>query len=590
MTWSFEVTHIGGILDGDADLEPGLNAVKASNWQGKSSFIEAIKTALGVSKQLTEGKETGMVRYQSPNTEATVHLERNGDTVQRTGNPMLTDEYDVVRSRLFACLDETNEVRRRVREGENLQECLLRPLDFENIDRQIRDLKREREQVDTEISRATEAKERLPGVQEKVTQLENEIEELREEYETLQSEDMSEADSTTARNELAEAETARKQTETKISRLEKSIERTKSALETKRTELEELEVPEIENIAADLKGARKRRQELDRDKTVLESVHSSMEMVLRENRLDLVTDVTRELDADRLVCWTCGSDTSRSEIEEQLSEIRTRISEIKVEVEHERDRVESLEAKQERITQNRKRRETLEAEIEELEEKRSTDRESLENAENRLEGLREQIQSLSEKVDESLDQRTELESTLKYREAELQDVRNDLDELTQRADQLETLESQREEIADEIAQLRERKERIRTETREAFDSAIQDIVSRFETGFETARLTPEFELVVARGGREASLEALSEGELELLGFAAVLAGYRAFDVSEISPFILVDRVGGLAEHNLHTLVDYLRKETEYVVFTTYPEHRELDGHAIKPEKWKIAHA
>jgi len=162
MTWNIEIENIAGILDGRTTIEPGLNAVRGSNWQGKSSFIEAIKTALGTSTELTENKDSGRVKLQTPDRDITVTLVRENGTVRRSGTPYLDNEYDVIRTELFACLDERNEVRSAVRQGENLEDVLMRPLDFQNIDEQITDLKREREQIRSELSQAREAKNAFP--------------------------------------------------------------------------------------------------------------------------------------------------------------------------------------------------------------------------------------------------------------------------------------------------------------------------------------------------------------------------------------------------------------------------------------------
>lgn len=117
---------------------------------------------------------------------------------------------------------------------------------------------------------------------------------------------------------------------------------------------------------------------------------------------------------------------------------------------------------------------------------------------------------------------------------------------------------------------------------------MQDILARFGTGFETARLTADFDIVVARDGQEASLDALSEGELELIGFVAALAGRQSFDVDETIPLMLVDGLGGLDDDNLHTLIEYLQQGTEYLVFTAYPEYTAFDGHEIDPTEWTVA--
>lgn len=590
MTWKLEIDHIAGILEGSAVIEPGLNAVRGSNWQGKSSFIGAIETALGTATPLTEGKERGQVRLQTPNGDVTTELVRTNGTVHRKGEAYLDDEYDIVRTDLFACLDGHNEVRRAVREGRNLEDVLLRPLDFQNIDEQIATRKHEREQVEAELSQAREATKRLPSLQERATQLESEIEELRDERDDLSGTDADAAsdkeDSTQDR--LSQARAERDQARNRIERLEHSIERTESRLEERRAELEDLEVPDDANVESDLADARDRLQEAKRDIEILQSVYSANELVLNEDRLDLITEVERQLTGDTVACWTCGSEAEREDLEDQLSVLGEKVTTMRARVEEHRDEVEQLEARNEEIKQARRRKRDLDSEITDLEEKLADRRTSLDDANERLERAESRVEELSDTVDETVEEITDLESEIKYREAERKNVQDEISELQTRADQVETLEEEYDALTGEIEDLRNRKDEIKRQAREAFDEAMQDLLARFDTGFETARLTANFDLVVAREGREANLDALSEGELELLGFVAALAGYESFDVDEAVPILLIDGIGGLADENLHTLIDYLHERTEYLVFTAYPEHTPFEGQEIDPSEWTVA--
>ncbi len=592
MTWNIEIENIAGILDGKTTIEPGLNAVRGSNWQGKSSFIEAIKTALGTSTELTENKDSGRVKLQTPDRDITVTLARENGTVRRSGTPYLENEYDVIRTELFACLDERNEVRSAVRQGENLEEVLMRPLDFQNIDEQIADLKREREQIQSELSQAREAKKRLPGVQEQVTQLEKEIEELREKRDEITASDSEEGtnedEDASPQQRLSDVQTELNQAENQIDRLERTIERTEDRLQQRRSELESLEIPEDDDIEGKLATARDKLQQIERDSEVLQSVYSANEMVLKENRLDLLTEVERELTEDNVVCWTCGNEAQREEMEERLDQLGDKITDLRAQKEQYHDRVQELEARREEIDQAKRRKRDLESEITELEDTLADRRQSLAEAEERYRNAQDQVEELSDAVDETVEAISDVESKIKYREAELNDVRDELSQLETRAEQVETLEAESEEIRSEIEELRNRKDRIKHRAREAFDEAMDEILSRFGTGFETARLTADFDLVVARDGREASLDALSEGELELIGFVAALAGYESFDVDEAVPLLLVDGLGGLADDNLHTLVEYLHERTEYLVFTAYPEYTAFEGREIDPSNWAVA--
>ncbi|SDF34901.1 archaea-specific SMC-related protein [Halorientalis regularis] len=587
MTWRVDVERIAGILAGSATIDPGVNAVRGSNWQGKSSFIEALKAGLGTSTELTEGADSGRVELRTPDGTVTVDLVRENGSVVRQGTPYLDAEYDLIRAELFACLDERNEIRRTVRRGENLEDVLMRPLDFQDIDEQIADLKREREQVDAELSQAEEASKRLPSVQRTVENLEAEIEELREKREKIASADEDRDDDGSTQRALSRAQTERNEAEQRVERLEASIERTEERLEDRREELAELAVPD-DDVEERLVAARERLSEHERDLEILQSLYSATELVLDENRVALVTDVQRDLVADELTCWICGQDTTRSDVESQLDALGDELTDRRATTESLRSEVEDLENRREEIQQRKRRQADLETEIVDLEDTLADREESLESARERLREGTTRVEELSEDVDETMEELSDVESEIKFREAELDDSQAELEQLQARADRLDTLRAEREDLTSEIETLRNRKDRIRREAREAFDETMREIISRFDTGFETARLTADFEIVVARDGREASLDALSEGELELIGFVAALAGRESFDVDESVPLLLVDGVGGLDDANLHTLVEYLQDRAEYLVFTAYPEYDAFDGHEIDPTEWTVA--
>jgi DNA repair exonuclease SbcCD ATPase subunit len=588
MTWNIEIERIAGILDGSATIKPGLNVVRGSNWQGKSSFIESIKTALGTSTELTEGADSGAVHLETPTGIYDVTLTRENSTVVCHGQPYLTDDYDVVRAELFACLDERNPVRRAVRAGENLEDVLLRPLDFQNIDSQIETLQREREQIETELSQAREAKKRLPSVQEKVTRLENEIEDLQTKRETIDGEAGRDDSSESVRRQLSQARTEQNQASNRVERLEQSIERTEQRLSERQEALDALEIPEYNDVEDTLAEARERLSQVERDAEVLQSVYSATEMVLSENRLELLTDVERDIDGDTVACWTCGSETTRSDLADRLDALGSELTALRAQKETYRDTVEELETQREEISQARRRKADLEEEIADLEATLADRQQSLEAARNRLEAAQADVARLSDRVDEAVAELSDVESEIKYREAELEETADELTQLETRAARVDALEADLESVRDDLAELRNRKDRIKREARDAFDTAMQDILSRFGTGFETARLTADFDIVVARDGQEASLDALSEGELELIGFVAALAGRQSFDVGDAVPLLLVDGLGGLDDDNLHTLIEYLQLGTEYLVFTAYPEYTAFDGREIDPTQWTVA--
>ncbi len=587
MTWEIQIENIAGILEGQARLEPGLNAVQASNWQGKSSFIEALQTGLGTATTLMEGKASGSVQLRTPETDIGLELTRANGGVTVDGLSYLQDESDIARAALFACLGERNEVRQAVREGRNLEAVLLRPLDFENIDTQVARLKREREQVDTELTQAKEARKRLPARQERVTQLETDVAELRERQAALEA-DSPEDQEASPRQALSQARADRDRAESQIERLENAIERIESRLEEHRRERDGIDVPDDESLEKECAAVRSDLEEIKQELEVLQTVYSTTELVLQEG-LDLITDVNRELRGDSVICWTCGSETSSTALETRLEGLGEKITEKRTEREAVQDRLDELETRRKAVVQSRTQVETLTREIADLKEQRADRAQRLEEAETRFETASQRVEELQASVDSVVEELTDVQSEYKYREAELKDARNELEACEARVDQIETLTEERETIVEEIETLRTRKETIKQETRETFSEAIEEVSARFETGFEAAHLTGDFELVVARDGRETSLEALSEGELELIGFIAALAGYEAFDVADVTPLLLIDGIGSLTDENVRSLVNYLVDRTEYLVFTTYPTFG-VDAdivNVIDPTAWAV---
>lgn len=587
MTWSIDIENVGGIRSGSATLKPGINSVRASNWQGKSSFIRAIKTVMGTDRPLTEGQSSGRVQLRTPAETTTVQLSQQGRSVNREGDPFLSDPYVRRCAELFAFLDESNEVRRAVRAGENLESVLTEPLDLANIDEQIRDLKREREQVEAELDRATSASNRVPALEREIESTEAELETLETELSELRSDAGDDTDVASLRSELSNAQSEKEQVEDLIKRTRNAIERTQSKLNERYEELESIDVPENGDLAAKIEREHDQLSELEGDKELLETLYSANARILSEDRLELLGEVEHGVMEDNHTCWVCGSETTRTEIEQQLDSMREKIETLGAEVSDRRGRVEELQERRDERRSKQKREQDLHQEIQRLEDTLADHEDSLQSAEGRHDVLEERVESLEEEVEHSDDRLTSVESELKYTEAQLEDLREELEECRREAEQRELLEDERDELTDEIEQLRSRKDRIRAETRRAFDDAIDEVIPLFETSFESAHLTGNFDLVVARDGREASLDALSEGEVELLGIVVALAGYEAYDVGDDVPALLLDGLGGLSDESLNTLVEYLEDRAKMLVLTAYPENETLGDWEINPADWSV---
>lgn len=584
MTWHLSIENIAGIRRGDAQIEPGVNAVRASNWQGKSSFLAAIETVFGTAAPLTEGERSGRVVLSTESDEFTVEIEQTAGTISQSGEPYLTDEVDRVCAELFAFLDETNEVRQAVRVGNNLESFLTRPLDFENIDEQIANLQAERDQVETERKRVEAAANHLPNLQTTVTNLESKLDDLHAEWEEI-------GDNVTgdnaAREDLSDLRAEREQVKAGINRYESIAERVDETLEGKRDELESLEIPSREDLETDLESLHGDLREVVRDKELLQSVYEVNQRVLDEDRVALLTEIHHEMLSDTVACWLCGCESARDTIEDQLDAIAEHIDTLRNEEASLREEAEDLEAKQQAAKKAERRERDLRDRIGELESQLAEAKQNLENARTSRAALDERIDELTAEVNTTEDRATDIKSEIKYTEAELADARDDLDTAEAEASQRDILDDEYDSLTAEIAELRTRKENVKRETREAFSSALDDLLERFDVGFETARLTDTFDLVVARGGRETRLDALSEGERELLGIIAAIAGHEAFDVAGRLPIMLLDSHAGLDDTNLHHLVEYLSERVDILVLSAYPEYETFDGNELSPTDWQV---
>lgn len=580
------IENVAGIRHGEAALESGLNVVSASNWQGKSSFITAVETAMGTDVSLTEGADEGRVLLETDEGSFEVQLSRRDGEVVASGTPYLTGDRERVCADFYAFFAEDNRLRETVAAGENLEELLTKPLDFENIDERIADRKDERDQVEAELERAADAERALPGLESQVSSLESTLADLEAEREDMVDDDET-PDALSKREQLGEVRAERESVQDLIAQLEETIERIEEKLSAHYDELDSLDISSSPDIEEELVEVRSEKEDAERDIELIQSVYTANKRLLEEDRLDLVTDVDHQLMDDTISCWTCGESAGRDAFEAQLDALGDTVMELREQVESRRERVEALQAERDEIARKRRQKSDLEDEIQRLESTLSDRKESLSSARNRLEMLDEQVETLSDDVEALDDRLTDLESEIKYTEAKLDDVEEELRSKERAADQRSMLEAEYDSLTEEIQDLRSRKAAVKDRTREAFDEALSDVLDRFDTGFESAHLTGNFELVVARDGRETDVSALSEGEVDLLALVVTLAGLKAHEVTDDVPVMLLDSLGSLSGANLRTLVEYLEAEAEYVVFTAYPEHEEFAANEIDPVEWDV---
>lgn len=577
-----EIENIAGITRGSGIIDPGINTLSASNWQGKSSFIRAIETVFGTADALTAGKDEGAVTLHLDGDTYTVRLTREHRTVVRHGQPVLEDEYDQTLVDLFAFLGEDNEVRRAVRNDENLADYLTRPLELEDIDAQIRSLGDQKQVVESDLAEAKRRANELVSVRQRKSELESDLADLRDRQAAFEDAPQSED-----HEDLGDLRAERERVTDLIERLENTLERSRERLSEAHEEYESLDVEDPQDVEAELQSVREDLDRVEEDRELVQSIYSANKRLVEEDRLGLLSEITHNIDGDTVTCWICDTEVTRDEMEKRLQDLGDTVLGLREEAEAYEKRIDELESRRDEIRRDRRRKKDLEGQITDLESTIEEREESLAGARERLEVIEAQIADLEADIEETTDERSDIESEIKYKEAELEDLEAEIEECEAAADRVESLETERDELADEIAALRERKDSMQRRIREAFDESIREIVPRFETSFESARLTSEFELVVARDGREVDVDALSEGEVELLGLVTAIAGFEAYDVADRTPVILLDRLGGLADENLATLGEYLDGLTGAVVMTTYPENSAFGDNRIDPTEWHV---
>jgi DNA repair exonuclease SbcCD ATPase subunit len=586
--WNLRIRNIAGIKSAEATIEPGTNAVQASNWQGKSSFIAAVKAAMGSGTPLTEGESAGKVELETGEETYRVELRRENGRITSQGEPYITDEQDLACAELFAFLDETNSVREAVRTGGDLKSLLTRPLDLEDIDRQIRDLQQERDRIDRDLEDARRQANKQDTLQQTVTQLETELAELRAELADVDTADNEGQDD--LREELSTKRTAYERAQRTIEQSEDQIERLESQLEEKRGELSGLEIPEIDEIDAELSNLEERHDRLQSEVDLLETIYNTNQEILETDHLDAVTDIDRQIAGDSIVCWVCGQDAQRTEIEERIAVLEEEIADRRSAVAELQREMSELTERQSEREEAERRRSQLETSIEELEQRLTEKRADVEAATDRADELDAEIATLEAEIEETDDRAEELQEEITRLEVRLEDARADLEAAEAAAEEVSQLEAQREEVAEEIAALRDRKESVVEKLVDSFEASIETVIEEFAPSFESARIVAKddtFELVIARDGRKVSVDALSEGEVELLGFIVALAGYRTYEVADRVPVMLLDGVGGLAGEHLDRLVAYLEEASLMVVTTSYPEQGHVGEAAISPSGWEV---
>jgi chromosome segregation ATPase len=601
------IKNIGGIYEATVKLEEGINIVQASNFTGKSSFINALQTVMGTTNlfdsthPLTEGQNSGFVQISAAEMSHEVTLERSQtNEILREGSPVLESDEDQTCARLFAFLDENNPIRSRVREQRDFTDLLQAPLDIEDIDGQIATLRRKRESKEEKLTTAQRAKENIPAVTDAIASLEEELESLRQKQKELEAK-VSDAttDNGSLSDKLASRRSEASKLERRISQLQTKISETEEQLTEKRTEKEELDIPDQPEPNAEVEDKEKRIDEIKLQVDLLEDLYQANQRVIEEGEISLVTAVDRSIVQDEFDCWLCGESTTTETVKTRLEALQDKIESLQEEQSTLESEIETIEKKRRKFQEKKRKSAEIEEEIGNLCEQRDDAERDLTKAKERKAEVEEHITELESELEsvetELSEELTEIKSEIKIKEQELENQQERLRELENKQQDIESINEEIDAIEAKIETLKTRKESKQRELKTEFDSAMETAIDHFAPGFDGARLDIKtnrqneieaFDLIVAREGRETTIDRLSEAERELVGIVIAIAGYRTFDVGDRVPIILLDGVTQLESDNLSLLCEYLSADTEMLVTTAYPEAGTFDGNVIHPDEWE----
>jgi DNA repair exonuclease SbcCD ATPase subunit len=616
--------NVGGISETTVDVPPGVTVLSGRNATNRTSFLQAIMAALGSDSASLKGDaEEGAVDLVMD--EETYHrsLHRSGGTVTLRGEPYLDDSTV---ADLFAFLLESNEARQAVVRGDDLRELIMRPVDTDEIQNEIDRLERERDEVERELDELDSLKDELPSLERRKQRIESEIEEKRETL-AAKTEEIESMDAgiEETRQEKRELESRLEDLRDLRSKLEnvradidlqqeslKSLRNERAELRTDREELSEEPTDERRELDRTLSRLRERKQGLEARISDLQNVIqfneemlSGEETVVSEAFTDedgSSDDLTDQLvEAEPVVCWTCGSEVERERIEETLDTVRSIRKDHVEEIRDIETRLEELREEKREREREQRRRDELEGNLADVDDE-------IQRRESRLETLRERRDQLSadvEAVEAEIDALEtadfsgilDLHKEANQLEFELGRLESDLEDVTDRIGTIESqleaepdLEERRERIRNDLEVQRTRIDRIEREAVEEFNSCMEEVLEllRYDNleriWIERVQTTDRrgdgdrtaFQIHVVRStdsgtSYEDTIDHLSESEREVTGLTFALAGYLVHEVHETVPFMLLDSLEAIDSERLAEFVSFFDSYAEYLVVALLPE-------------------
>ena len=617
---------IGGINATTVTLEKGVNLLEGRNATNRTSFLQAIMAALGSDNvTLKRDCDEGYVELEMGGETYTRTLQRTNGDIRFGGEPYSSE---MTEAELFAFLLEGNEVRQAVAAKKDLRDVIMRPVDTAEIERQILDLQEERREIDNEIETLEKQRERLPKLEEKRRNLEDELGERREELaeakDELASADADVEDRQKEQERLEETLNELNETRSELETVQYRIETEQEALATSRDELEEIKTQQEEIIETPDRRLTEIEEEIEQlreQKRICDSRVSKLHRIIQFNEemldgegvlSDLVTEDDETPVTDKLLkdteatCWTCGSTVEKAEIDGMLEQLRrlsqsqrrerTRLEDELDELIDERDSLESAEKKRKELAEQVDRLETDIDRREESIENLKAEKAELRDRITELEDRAEQLEGVSEsRVLELHKTVNKKEVAVERLERELKTVAGEIEDLETNSDRIDELEQQREQIAEQLTELRTRIDRLEKEAVEAFNEHMEALVDLLEydnldrvwierKSADSASRTQDenvsFVLHIVRTTDDGTtyedrLDHLSESEREVVGLVFALAGYLVHEVYETVPFLLLDSLEAIDAERIAHLIEYLAEYAPTVVAALLTEDTQM---------------
>lgn len=620
---NIEIKNIGGINNATISLTNGVSLLTGRNATNRTSALRAIMTALGSDRASLKGDaKEGSVRLEYDGSKYTRQLQRDGEHVRFSGEPYLDDPTV---ADLFAFVLESNEARQAVRRGDDLREIIMRPIDTDQIEAEIKQCQATRDEIDTQLAEIEEIESELPTLEHQRAQKQSELTDVRAELETINAQiDQHEADvddEASIQQQRDAAYERLQEAQSTVSTLTFDLETKQQTLDKLTTERDDLlatledlpdtsiDTAELENRIDDL---RERKASLTRRLTDLNGIIEFNQEMLAGDSDQFLKQTQRvqqnqaslaQLSTETTICWTCGSEVETKAIDETVSELKTVQQDIVTEQSDVADQLEELVTKKQ--------------EIEDQVATRSDTEQRLTELKTEIEGVQADIDDLNAQIDAAEAEATELQSDIESLETDDYDAIIDLhQEATENQMQIEQLEddietltekivaheetiatqpdlkAKREAVTDQLTELRNRVKQIEQEAVTEFNEQMETVlellgydnleriwIERKETKVhEKRKKTSEstFDLHVVRttddgAAYEDTIEHLSESEREVTGLVFALAGYLVHDVGETVPFMILDSLEAIDRDRIATLIDHFQSEAPYLVVALLTE-------------------